>query len=76
MKKFKAKNPCFKGGTYYKTDDILKFESISEEDLLEMTDDLKENLKQNPNEIIFYDLDEFNTQQYENDIFTKISNRF
>lgn len=73
---FKAKNPCFKGGTYYKTDDILKFESISEEDLLEMTDDLKENLKQSPNEIIFYDLDEFNTQQYENDIFTKISNRF
>ncbi len=73
---FRVKNPCFKGGTYYKKEDLLKFEVISKDNLLEMTDDLKENLKQNPNEIIFYDLDNFNTQQYENDIFTKISNRF
>jgi hypothetical protein len=73
---FRVKNNNYKNGTFYKTNDLLKFEKISSTDLLEMADDLKENLANNPEEIIFYDLDQFNTKQYEKDIFTQVINRF
>lgn len=73
---FKVKNSNFKQSTYYKKGDILKIESISKENLLEMVSSLKDNLKQNPQEIIFYDLDQLNFQHYEKDIFAKISSSF
>jgi hypothetical protein len=72
----KVKNNNFKSGTFYKKNDLLKFESISSNNLLEMASDLKSNLKQNPNEIIFYDLDQFNLKFYEKEIFTQVSSRF
>lgn len=73
---FRVKNNNFKSGSFYKKNDLLKFESISDFDLLEMATDLKQNLKQNPTEIIFYDLDEINTNHYEKNIFTQVSSRF
>lgn len=73
---FKVKNNNYKKGTFYKKNDLLKFEAVSATDLLEMATDLNQNLKQIPNEIIFYDLDDFNTNQYENNIFTQVSSRF
>ena len=73
---YKVKNSNFKQSTYYKVGDILKIELISKENLLEMATNLKQNLKQNPKEIIFYDLDQFNFQQYEKNIFTEISSSF
>ncbi len=73
---FKSKNNNYKGGTFYKANDFLKIEAISPVDLLEMATDLKENGKTKPQEIIFYDLDDFNTKKYEKDIFKTISNRF
>lgn len=73
---YKVKNNNFKSGTFYKKNDLLKFESISNSDLLEMASDLESNLKQNPNEIIFYDLDQCNTNRYEKNIFTQVSSRF
>jgi hypothetical protein len=73
---FRAKNGNYKHGIYYKKDDYLKLEAVSENDLLEMAADLKANLKQEPKEIIIYDLDEFNLNNYEKDIFSKISNSF
>ncbi len=73
---FKVKNNNFKSGSFYKKNDLLKFESISNHDLIEMAIDLKQNLKQNPTEIIFYDLNEFNTNNYEKNIFTQVSTRF
>jgi hypothetical protein len=73
---FRAKNGNYKHGIYYKKDDYLKLEAVSEDDLLEMAADLKNNLKQNPKEIIIYDLDEFNLNNYEKDIFAKIGNSF
>lgn len=66
----------YKNSTFYKKDDILKMEAISVENLLEMASDIKEHFSHNPEEIIFYDLDQFNIQQYEKDIFTKISASF
>ena len=72
----KVKQANYKTGTFYKVGDILKIESISKNDLLEMSDDLEQNLKQTPKEIIFYDLDELNIKNYEKNIFQNISSRF
>lgn len=69
-------NSNFKDGTYYKENDLLKIETITSTDLLEMANDLEENTVQNPKEIIFYDLDEFNIKNYEKDLFEKIIDCF
>jgi hypothetical protein len=73
---YKAKEANFKAGNFYQKNDILKIESISKNDLIEMANDLNKNIKTKPREIIFYDLDEFNIKQYENDIFTQVTNQF
>ena len=73
---YKARNNVFKNGTFFKKNDELKLEFVSENKLLEMTTDLKQNLKQNPDEIIIYDLDQFNLKKYEKNIFTQVINRF
>lgn len=69
---FVVKNSLFKDGVFYKEHDQLKIESISENDLLEMADNIKENTTQYPKEIIFYDLDEFNFKKYDTALFKKI----
>ena len=63
-------------GTFYKSGDIIKFEIITPYELIEMSSDLYENAKEIPEEIIFYDLDEFNIKKYENDIYKKVASRF
>jgi hypothetical protein len=66
----------YKNGTFYKKDDLLKIEMISESDLLEMANDLEDNKATMPTEIIFYDLDEFNIKNYEKNIFEQVIARF
>lgn len=66
----------FRDGTYYKENDLLKIETITSSNLLEMATDLEENTVQNPKEIIFYDLDEFNIKNYDTTLFEKIIDRF
>lgn len=73
---FKVKNSNYKNGTFYKKGDWLKLEGITENDLLEMADDLEENTARMPSEIIFYDLDEFNIKNYEKDLFEQVVARF
>ena len=72
----KVKISNYKNGTFYKKDDLLKIECITENDLLEMADDLEENTTTMPAEIIFYDLDEFNIKNYEKDLFEQVIARF
>ena len=72
----KVKHSNYKRGTFYKVNDVLKIEAISQKELLEMADDLNENLKLTPKEIIFYDLDEFNIKNYEKNIFKQVIARF
>lgn len=76
QKELKVKTSNYKKGTFYKKDDLLKLEGITENDLLEMADDLEENAAAMPAEIIFYDLDEFNIKKYDTTIFEKAANRF
>lgn len=76
QKGFKTKNSNYKNGTFYKKDDFLKLEGITANDLLEMADDLDENAGNKPEEIIFYDLDEFNIKNYEKDLFEQVIAKF
>lgn len=73
---FKVKKANYKNGFFYEENDKLKIESISAEDLKEMAEELDENLAQTPNEIIFYDLDEFNINTYEKNIFKQVVSYF
>lgn len=73
---FKVKQSNYKNGVFYEDNDLLKLEAISPEDLLEMADNLDENLAQKPKEIIFYDLDEFNLNNYEKNIFKQVISCF
>jgi len=50
----------------------LKLEAIASSDLLEMASDLQENTNESPNEILFYDLDQFNFNSYEKSIFAQV----
>ena len=73
---FKVKHSNYKNGRFYKVNDVIKVERISRENLIEMADDLGNHLKQAPQEIIFYDLDELNIKEYEKNIFKQIIARF
>jgi hypothetical protein len=73
---FKVKHANYKGGTFYEENDLLKIEAISPADLIEMAEDLNENAAQAPKEIIFYDLDEFNLNNYEKNIFEQVVSCF
>ena len=73
---FKVKQSNYKNGVFYEENDLLKIEAISSKDLKEMANDLEENLRQAPREIIFYDLDEFNIKNYEKNIFEQVVSCF
>ncbi|MCW2118325.1 hypothetical protein [Flavobacterium sp. 7A] len=73
---YKVTKDNYKAGVYYRQGDLLKLETIVTNDLKEMADDLNDAKSQQPKEIIFYDLDEFNIQQYEKNIFQEVTSRF
>lgn len=73
---FRAKQSNYKNGVFYEANDLLKIEEIKKEDLKEMAEDLDENLPEKPNQIIFYDLDEFNLNNYEKNIFEQVISKF
>ena len=73
---FKVRQSNYKNSVYYEENDLLKTETISPEDLKEMAEDLGDNKAQSPKEIIFYDLDEFNLNNYEKNIFKQVVSWF
>jgi hypothetical protein len=73
---FKIKKSNYKNGIFYEENDVLKIEAVSSEDLKEMAEDLNDHSPQKPNEIIFYDLDEFNIKNYEKNIFKEVVSYF
>jgi len=73
---FRVKHSNYKNGVFYEENDLLKIEEIKAEDLKEMAEDLQDNLVEKPNEIIFYDLDEFNLNNYEKNIFKQVVSWF
>lgn len=73
---FKVAHSNYKNGVFYEENDVLKLEEITAADLKEMASDLDDNLVEKPKEIIFYDLDEFNFNNYEKNIFKQVSSCF
>jgi uncharacterized protein involved in tolerance to divalent cations len=75
---FEVKENVIKLGYYFQKGDRIKVESISSNDVREMANDLSENLKESPSEVIFYDLDDFNFKNYKHEkkFFEKVSNIF
>ncbi|MDQ6528915.1 hypothetical protein [Flavobacterium sp. LHD-85] len=73
---FRVKHSNYKNGVFYEENDLLKMEEIKPDDLKEMAEDLQDNLVEKPNEIIFYDLDEFNLNNYEKNTFKQIISCF
>ena len=73
---FKVRRSNYKNGIFYEENDVLKIEGVSSEDLKEMAEDLSDNSPQKPNEIIFYDLDEFNIKNHEKNIFKQVVSYF
>jgi hypothetical protein len=73
---FKVKHSNYKNAIFYEENDLLKIENITSHDLKQMATELGENLAQSPKEIIFYDLDEFNLNNYEKNIFKQVISCF
>lgn len=69
-------NSHYLEGVFYKKGDLIKIETISEENLLEMAKILSNHLQNKPKEVIFYDLDEQNINTYEKEVFTKVVHQF
>lgn len=69
-------HPGFKSGTYYKQNDYIKMESVSQEQLIQMVKDLRDKLNAPPLEIIFYDLDLKNISRYEKSLYQTLAHRF
>lgn len=74
---FYARDNYLKSGSFFEKGDQLKIESVPAEALKEMCYDLGRYLSSAPNEVIFYDLDEFNLKNFTNEkFFQKICNLF
>lgn len=71
---YTIKQSVYQNGRFYRSGDVLKIEKITENDLENMIADLK-NQHFEPKEIIFYDLDEKNTINYEKNIYQKLAHR-
>lgn len=73
---YKANKSCFKGGYYFQQHDEVKIESIATEQLMQIPSMLQKHMQQEIQQIIFYDLDDFNLENYDADIYQKVANRF
>ncbi len=74
--KYRVMVSHYRKGVFYKKGDSIKIEAISTADLKEMASDLREHSAQSPKEIIFYDLDQRNINNYEKTIFQQITAYF
>jgi hypothetical protein len=75
QKRFAVKYACFHGGYYFKENDLVKTEHVTEEDLLQMADQINQHTNHRIRNLIFYDLDKENLALYEKNIFCKILDR-
>ncbi len=73
---FKVKQPQLIKGMYYKTNDLLKYEVLSDDELLKAAQLLKENLPPDNRRIVLYDLDDLNINYYETETIETIFSTF
>lgn len=75
-RRLRAKYSFFKAGYYFKENDLVKLESVSEKELLQMAEDLGRNYKKQINTVIFYDIDTINLNRYGKNVFKKVASSF
>lgn len=73
--RYRARHACFHGGFYFKENDQVKTEFVSEAQLLEMVDQVNQHSNHRIRNLIFYELDKENLVLYEKDVFRKILDR-
>lgn len=73
---FEVTENVLKMGRYFKRGDRVKIETVRADDLREMADDLADKLPYAPREIIFYDLDAFNLNHYDEAILETVRGAF
>lgn len=71
--KFNVRTQFLENGIFYRANDILKLETLNDQQLIEAAELVNENLKKEDRKIVFYDLDEENINQYDKETFKKIS---
>lgn len=74
--RFQVSKSFLYGDRYFKLGDEVKWENIGREDLYEMAADVSAHSPSPIDEIIFYDLDDFNLNQYEETIFEEVARTF
>jgi hypothetical protein len=74
--RFKVVQSCFKGGYYFKKDDEVKVEQITADDLKAMAQQITAKTKQPISQILFYDLDSFNLNNYDTKTFERTAHLF
>jgi hypothetical protein len=62
-----AKRNYIKFGHYFMKGDEIKIEKVTFKDIIEMMEDLNENLRKKPDEILLYDLDSINLNEFKNE---------
>ncbi|TDS11038.1 hypothetical protein [Sphingobacterium paludis] len=73
---FKIRREGIYFGQLFAAGDEIKLENVAPEDLLEMANDLSRYLREQPDELIFYDLDSTNIDHYDKEIFQQTAHRF
>ena len=72
-----TKTSILKSGFFFKKGDRIKIESVSTIDIEKMIGDLSDHVKTPPKEIIFFDLDDNNVDEYNyGPVFQKMCNTF
>ena len=67
-----VRHSCFKAGYYFMENDEVKLESVSQDELIFMSAQIKKYARKKFSHVIFYDLDSTNLVQYEKDIYKEI----
>lgn len=73
---FKVRTDHLESGIFYRTNDVLKLETLNNQQLIEAAELISKNLKEEDRKIIFFDLDEDNINKYDKKTFTKIRSIF
>ncbi|MEP6749105.1 MAG: hypothetical protein ABJB86_15335 [Bacteroidota bacterium] len=70
--RYTVKHACFHGGYYFKENDTIKTEHVTEADLMDIVMQVNRYSNNRIRNLIFYDLDKENLVLYDKNIFRKI----
>ncbi len=71
-KGFSARHAGFLHGYYFQANDVIKLESVSSTDLLEIVSEVNRHTNHRIRNLFFFDLDSQNLRQYDKDLFKEI----